>query len=160
MPNSKKYRANVGAVIFNKNGSIWIGKRSDIKNSSEWQMPQGGIDKNEEPEKAVYREVYEETGIKSIKIIDKINSWIKYEIPKHIAKKKWNGEYIGQKQKWFLLYFYGNEKEININLSKKNEFESWKWDKSTNIENKVPKFRKNVYKKVFNYFSTKIDDFI
>tara|TARA_B100000686_G_scaffold265830_1_gene280404 strand:- start:17738 stop:18220 length:483 start_codon:yes stop_codon:yes gene_type:complete len=159
MPSKKKYRANVGAVILNKKGFIWIGKRSDIKNSSEWQMPQGGIDKNENPEKAVFREVYEETGIKSIKIIDKINTWIKYEIPKHIAKNKWNGEYIGQKQKWFLLYFYGNEKEININLSNKKEFKSWKWDKDTNIANNVPKFRKNVYKKVFNYFSTKIDEF-
>jgi len=160
MPNLNKYRSNVGAVIFNKKGHIWFGERSDIKNSSEWQMPQGGIDKNENAEKAIFREVYEETGIKSIKIIDQINAWIKYEIPKQIAKKKWNGKYIGQKQKWFLLYFYGEEKEINIDISDKIEFKSWKWDEASNIENNVPKFRKNVYKKVFSKFLTKINNFI
>lgn len=160
MPSLNKYRANVGAVILNKKGFIWVGERSDIKYSSEWQMPQGGIDKNEDPQKAIFREVFEETGIKSLKIIDQINTWIKYEIPIQIAKKKWDGKYIGQKQKWFLLYFYGKEKEININISKNKEFKSWRWDNTTNIENNVPKFRKKVYRKVFNYFSTKINEFI
>jgi len=160
MPNSNKYRPNVGAVIFNKNGYIWIGERADIQNSSEWQMPQGGIDKDENPRTALFREVYEETGIKSIKIIDQTKKWIKYIIPKDISKNKWNGKYIGQKQKWFLLYFHGNEDEININLSNKPEFKSWKWDKINNIEDIVPKFRKNVYKEVFKYFLPKINNFI
>ena len=157
MPNYNKYRPNVAATIFNNSGKIWIGERADIINSSEWQMPQGGIDNHEEPQKAVIREIYEETGIKSVKIVDKNEESIKYNLPPHLAKKKWNGIYIGQKQKWYLLYFYGSNKEVNLNLHKKPEFKSWKWEESKNIEIQVADFRRDVYKKVLTIFTPKIN---
>ena len=160
MPEKKNYRANVAAVIFNEKGYIWVGERIDIQSIHAWQMPQGGIDKNEDSKKAIIREIFEETGIKSIKIIDLIDDWIKYDLPKNIAKNKWNGKYIGQKQKWYLLYFYGNDKEININLSKNPEFKSWKWDTISNIIKNTVNFRKKVYKQVFDNFSKIINQHI
>ena len=156
MPNTELYRPNVGIVIFNKNGKIWIGKRSDTQYSSPWQMPQGGIDKNESPFDAAVREVYEETGIKSIKNISLIDNWLKYKLPIHISKNKWDGKYIGQMQKWFLFYFFGEDTEININIYKNAEFSEWKWQNIKYILENIPKFRKEVYEKVFNDFAEKI----
>ncbi len=159
MPSEIKYRSNVGAVIFNKNKLIWIGERIDILTSSEWQMPQGGIDNLEDPKKSIIREVYEETGIKNIKIIKEINEWFKYDLPKNISKNKWNGKYKGQKQKWYLLYFYGDDKEINLNISNYPEFKSWKWEKKSNIIKNVKKFRKSIYTEVFNIFYPIINNY-
>jgi putative (di)nucleoside polyphosphate hydrolase len=153
MSNTKLYRPNVGIVIFNTNKKIWIGKRKDNNTREGWQLPQGGIDSNEKPLQAAIREVYEETGIKSIKKIDSINSWIKYDLPANIARTKWDGKFVGQKQKWFLFYFYGNEIEININISKQPEFSRWKWSEEKYIKDSVTNFRKNVYKTVFKHFS-------
>lgn len=150
------YRPNVGIVIFNKNAKIWIGKRSDTTNNKAWQMPQGGIDTNESPIDASIREVYEETGIKSIKQIALIDNWIKYKLPINIAKSKWNGRYVGQMQKWFLFYFFGEDKEININIEKNSEFIEWQWQDIKYILENIPKFRKEVYKNVFNNFREKI----
>ena len=152
MPKLNQYRPNVGIVIFNSDKNIWIGNRADINTDKAWQLPQGGIDYNEEPLQAAKREVYEETGIKSIKAVAIIDKWIKYNLPIEIAKKKWNGKFIGQTQKWHLFYFYGNDTEININLSKKPEFSKWKWSDEDYIKNNVTKFRKDNYRLVFQYF--------
>ena len=156
MANTDKYRPNVGAVIFNKNADIWIGKRADISSNSSWQMPQGGIDINEPSLEAAVREVYEETGIKSIKHISFINKWIKYKLPVNIAVTKWNGKYVGQMQKWYLFYFYGEDSEVNINMDHNPEFSDWKWADTIYIEKNVTHFRKNIYKTVFKKFSTNI----
>lgn len=159
MSNKKIYRPNVGIVIFNSKKKIWCGRRLGINTKDAWQLPQGGIDDNESPLEAAVREAYEETGIQSIKKISKIDEWIKYELPKDIAKNKWNGKFIGQMQKWFLFQFYGNDDEINININKKAEFSEWKWEKDIYIQRNVAEFRKNVYKKVFTKFSTIIKNF-
>lgn len=159
MSNKNLYRPNVGIVIFNSKKKIWCGRRLGINTKDAWQLPQGGIDDNESPLEAAVREAYEETGIKSIKKISKIDEWIKYELPKDIAKNKWNGKFIGQMQKWFLFQFYGNDDEINININKKAEFSEWKWEKDIYIQRNVAEFRKNVYKKVFTKFSTIIKNF-
>lgn len=156
MANTEKYRPNVGAVIFNKNADIWIGKRADITSNSSWQMPQGGIDINEPSLEAAVREVYEETGIKSIKQVSFIDKWIKYKLPANIAVNKWNGKYVGQMQKWYLFYFYGNDSEVNINIDKNPEFIDWKWADRIYIEKNVADFRKNIYKNVFKKFSINI----
>ena len=156
MANTDKYRPNVGAVIFNKNADIWIGKRVDISSNSSWQMPQGGIDINEPSLEAAVREVYEETGIKSIKHVSFIDKWIKYKLPANIAVNKWNGKYDGQMQKWYLFYFYGNDSEVNINIDKNPEFSDWKWADKKYIEKNVTDFRKNIYKTVFKKFSINI----
>lgn len=159
MSNKNLYRPNVGIVIFNSKKKIWCGRRLGINTKDAWQLPQGGIDDNESPLEAAVREAYEETGIQSIKKISKIDEWIKYELPKDIAKNKWNGKFIGQMQKWFLFQFYGNDDEINININKKAEFSEWKWEKDIYIQKNVAEFRKNVYKKVFTKFSTIIKNF-
>ena len=156
MASTEKYRPNVGAVIFNKNADIWIGKRADISSKSSWQMPQGGIDINEPSLEAAVREVYEETGIKSIKHVSFIDKWIKYKLPANIAVNKWNGKYVGQMQKWYLFYFYGNDSEVNINIDKNPEFSDWKWADKKYIEKNVTDFRKNIYKTVFKKFSINI----
>ena len=159
MLNKNLYRPNVGIVIFNSEKKIWCGKRIDIKTNDAWQLPQGGIDQNETALQAAVREVYEETGIQSIKNIDQIDEWIRYDLPTNIAKGKWNGKFIGQMQKWFLFYFYGNDDEINININNKAEFSEWKWEADTYIQDKVTKFRKNVYKEVFKKFNKIIKNF-
>ena len=153
MSNTLQYRPNVGIVIFNSDKNIWIGKRIDNNTREGWQLPQGGIDHQEEPLDAAIREVYEETGITTIKNIATIDNWIKYNLPLDIAKNKWGGKYIGQKQKWYLFYFYGNENEINININKQPEFSKWKWADEQYIRDNVTNFRKDVYKKVFQSFS-------
>ncbi len=156
MSDHELYRPNVGIVIFNKNANIWIGKRADIKKLCAWQMPQGGIDTNESALKAAIRETYEETGIKSIKHIASINEWIKYKLPIDIAKNKWNGKFVGQMQKWFLFYFFGDDSEVNLNSYKNPEFSAWKWVDTKYIENNVTEFRKSVYKTVFEKFEAYI----
>ena len=153
MSNTLQYRPNVGIVIFNSDKNIWIGKRLDNNTKEGWQLPQGGIDYKEEPLDAAIREVYEETGITTIKNIATIDNWIKYNLPLDIAKNKWGGKYIGQKQKWYLFYFYGDENEINININKQPEFSKWKWADEQYIRDNVTNFRKDVYKKVFQSFS-------
>ena len=153
MSNIAQYRPNVGIVIFNSDKKIWIGKRIGNNTKEGWQLPQGGIDYQEVPLDAAIREVYEETGITTIKNISSIDNWIKYNLPLDIAKNKWGGKYIGQKQKWYLFYFYGDENEINININKQPEFSKWKWADEQYIRDNVTNFRKDVYKKVFQSFS-------
>ncbi len=153
------YRPNVGIVIFNSNKKIWLGKRFDVNTKHGWQLPQGGIDNNEEPLIAAKREAYEETGIKSIRKIDEINEWIQYKLPKEIAENIWGGKFLGQNQKWYLFHFYGNEDEININKCKYPEFSKWKWSNEKYIINNVTKFRKDVYEKVFQNFRKSINNY-
>ena len=105
------YRIGVGIVLLNKEKKVFVGKRVDFK-SDAWQMPQGGVNKGEGLEDAAYRELYEETGIKKSKIVFKSKKWFQYNIPLPLKKKLWKGKYLGQKQKWFVMRFNGNEKKI------------------------------------------------
>src|SRR5262245_29192941 len=112
------YRPCVGVMLLNAAGRVWIGRRIDVDNeegSGEWwQMPQGGIDKGEDPAAAALRELHEETSIRSAKIIAESPEWYKYDLPSHLIGKSWKGKYRGQTQKWFALRFTGNEGEINL----------------------------------------------
>ena len=123
---SKKlpYRKGVGMMVFNDKKKIFVGKRID--NQTAWQMPQGGVDNNEDYETAAKRELYEETGIQSIRIIKKSKEMYTYDLPKSLLGKIWKGKYMGQKQKWFLIKFLGPDSEINLN-QKYPEFNQWKW---------------------------------
>ena len=123
---SKKlpYRKGVGMMVLNDKKKIFIGKRID--NQKAWQMPQGGVDNNEDYETAAKRELYEETGIQSIRIIKKSKEMYTYDLPKSLLGKIWKGKYMGQKQKWFLIKFLGPDSEINLN-QKYPEFNQWKW---------------------------------
>ena len=111
---TQKYRKGVGIFLINKRNQLWVGKRSDYKNEY-WQMPQGGIDGTESPEKAMRRELMEETGLEeNYKIITKTSDWLDYKLPQELINEVWNGKYIGQKQIWFACRFFGNDDQVDI----------------------------------------------
>ena len=158
MITKSSYRIGVGIILINEKKKIFVGKRVDVKNES-WQMPQGGINKGEKFEEAAFRELYEETGIKKAKIILKSKKWFKYKIPSEIKKKLWDNKYIGQKQKWFVMKFEGNEKkDINLNLHKA-EFSDWKWVNLNNLKKLIVSFKKEMYKQLIKEFEYKIKIF-
>ena len=139
-------RFGVGIALLNNENKIFVGKRIDNPKKF-WQMPQGGVDKNEKLFEAAKGELEEETGIKSIKLIKELDDWTEYNLPKNLLGKVWKGKYKGQKQKWFIMKFLGDDKEINIK-TKHPEFFKWKWIELDKITDVVVDFKLNVYKKV------------
>ena len=137
-------RSGVGIVVLNKNNKVFVAKRIDNPKNF-WQMPQGGIDAGENFLSAAYRELEEETSIKSVKLIHEIDEITTYLLPKHLLGVIWKGKYKGQKQKWFLMRFLGNDNEININTNKP-EFLEWKWIDLDMITDVVVDFKLEVYK--------------
>jgi len=149
----KDYRRGVGMVIINHERKIFIGQRFD-KDRSAWQMPQGGIDNNETPEETCIRELAEETGIVSnYKILDKTKNWYSYDLPNNLQKKLWRGKYKGQVQQWFILNFFGDDAEININ-TKHPEFKNWKWAYKEELMKLIVPFKKELYEKTFIEFDS------
>ena len=146
-----KYRRCVGIMILNQENQILVGRRIDHP-SGYWQMPQGGIDENEEPQEAVWREMMEEIGTNNAKLINISKQWLSYEIPDDTLKKlPWGNIYVGQTQKWFVFRFIGRDQDINVG-TENPEFSEWKWSNHINlIDNAVP-FKKNLYKKVLEEF--------
>ena len=141
-------RIGVGIILLNHKNKIFVGKRIDNPENF-WQMPQGGVDGNENLLQAAKRELEEETGITSIKLIKEIDKWLIYDLPENLKGKIWQGKYGGQKQKWFIMKFVGKEEEININ-TKKPEFLKWKWIESSKLHSIVVTFKVEVYKKLQN----------
>jgi putative (di)nucleoside polyphosphate hydrolase len=139
-------RTGVGIVLLNDKNKIFVGKRIDNPKKF-WQMPQGGVDKNEELLQAAKRELKEETSIKSVELIKELDEWLEYDLPKNLLGKLWKGKYKGQKQKWFIMKFLGNESEINVKTSHPEFFE-WKWIEPDEITKVVVDFKLNVYKKI------------
>ena len=139
-------RNGVGIVVLNKDNKVFVAKRIDNPKDF-WQMPQGGVDENESYLDAAYRELYEETNIKEIELIKEVEEFTTYELPDHLLGIIWKGKFKGQKQKWFIMRFVGNEDEIDIN-TKKPEFLDWKWIDVNEITKKVVDFKYEVYKKV------------
>ena len=139
-------RIGVGIILLNEKNNVFVGKRIDNPKNF-WQMPQGGIDNNENFFEAAKRELKEETSIKSVKLIKEFNSWLEYELPKNLLGKIWNGKYRGQKQKWFIMKFIGNENEININ-TKNPEFLEWKWIDYSKLTDIVVDFKFDIYSKI------------
>ena len=149
MINLLPYRLGVGLVIINDQLEIFTGRRLD--NTKAWQMPQGGIDNNEIPLEAAYREMYEETGIRKSKVtlLKQTKTWYRYDLPQEIQNKFWGGKFRGQSQKWFLFKFIGNEFDINIE-TKDQEFSDWKWSKKTEMLDSIVPFKKSLYQSVLN----------
>ena len=137
-------RDGVGIIVLNKENKVFVAKRIDNPKNF-WQMPQGGVDEGENFLDAAYRELEEETSIRSIKLIKEIDEVTTYLLPKHLLGVIWKGKYKGQKQKWFLMRFMGNENEININTNKP-EFLEWKWIDLEMITSVVVDFKLEVYK--------------
>ena len=148
-------RTGVGIVLLNDKNKIFVGKRIDNPKKF-WQMPQGGVDKNEELLQAAKRELKEETSIKSVELIKELDEWLEYDLPKNLLGKLWKGKYKGQKQKWFIMKFLGNESEINVKTSHPEFFE-WKWIELDEITKVVVDFKLNVYKKIKDKVKTIIN---
>ncbi len=136
-------RIGVGIIVLNKNNHVFVGKRKDNP-VNKWQMPQGGVDKNENFVTAMRRELIEETSIKNVKILREIDQMYEYELPKNLVGKIWKGKFRGQKQKWFITKFIGNDDEINLN-TKYPEFIEWKWIEHTKLPEVVVDFKKTLY---------------
>ena len=139
-------RTGVGIILLNQDNKVFVARRIDNAKNF-WQMPQGGVDKGEDFLKAAYRELEEETSIKSVKLIQELEGNITYELPDHLLGIIWRGRYKGQKQKWFLMKFTGDEKEINIK-TKNPEFLEWKWVNLNQITELVVDFKLHVYKEL------------
>ena len=148
MKNEKELplRIGVGIALLNHENKVFVGKRIDNPENS-WQMPQGGVDQNENFLQAAKRELEEETGIKSVKFIKELDGWFKYNLPKYLLGKLWKGKYRGQKQKWFIMKFLGKNDEINIK-TKKPEFLDWKWIELSKLPSVAVHFKVNIYKKI------------
>ena len=139
-------RTGVGIVVLNKKNQVFLAKRIDNPKNF-WQMPQGGVDSGEEFYQAAIRELEEETSIKTVSLIKEIDGLTTYLLPNHLVGIIWKGKYKGQKQKWFVVRFDGDEKEININ-TKHPEFLDWKWVNIENLADEIVSFKINVYKKI------------
>jgi putative (di)nucleoside polyphosphate hydrolase len=151
------YRPCVGVMLINRQGLVWLGRRADKPNDEGkgqwWQMPQGGIDKDEDPRQAALRELKEETSIASAEVIAEAPQWYKYDLPEHLIGKSWNGRYRGQTQKWFALRFLGHDGEVDLAPpGQKPEFDQWRWVKMNEIADLIVPFKREVYEKVIAAF--------
>ena len=145
------YRRGVGMFIINSAKTVFVGKRVDGKGNT-WQMPQGGIDGEETITEAVMRETQEETGITNVEIVAESSNWYYYDLPESLISRFWEGKYRGQKQKWVLLKFLGEDTEININQSPP-EFLKWKWTEIESLPGLVIPFKKQLYQSVIEEFT-------
>ena len=139
-------RSGVGVIVLNKENKVFVAKRIDNPKNF-WQMPQGGVDDGEDFLDAAYRELEEETSIKNVKLISELDGFISYNLPDRLLGIIWKGKYKGQKQKWFLMRFTGNDKEINLKTNNP-EFLEWKWIDLEMITSVVVDFKLEVYKKI------------
>jgi len=139
-------RHGVGIVVLNKFNKVFVAKRIDNPKNF-WQMPQGGIDEGEDFFNAALRELEEETSIKNVTLIKEVDGFLTYYLPNHLLGIIWKGKYKGQKQKWFITKFNGEETEINIK-TKKPEFLEWKWINIENLSDKVVYFKLDVYRHI------------
>ena len=139
-------RSGVGIVVLNNRNKIFVAKRIDNPKDF-WQMPQGGIDKGEDFLSAAYRELKEETNITKVELIKELDGFMTYELPDRLLGIIWKGKYKGQRQKWFIMRFIGEDSEINIQ-TKKPEFLEWKWIDLESLTNVVVNFKLHVYKEL------------
>ena len=157
---SLPYRPCAGMMVLNAQGQVFIGRRSSgpehVDETHVWQMPQGGIDENEDPYKAALRELYEETNIRSVDKLGEIADWLHYDIPRDIVGQAWKGQYRGQKQKWYALRFTGPQSEIDVANPAGGhdpEFIAWRWVAMRELPDLVVPFKRTTYERVVAEFA-------
>ena len=150
------YRPCVGVVLVNAQGRIFTGERVDTPGA--WQMPQGGIDAGETSDAAAFRELEEETGVtpRSAWLVAKSPNWVCYDLPDHLVGKLWKGRYRGQRQKWFLLEFVGDDDEIDI-FKRDKEFARWRWSTPEEVLRDIVPFKREVYEHVIAAFRSQLE---
>jgi putative (di)nucleoside polyphosphate hydrolase len=146
---SLPYRPNVGAVLFNRLGQIFVARRADVPNAEGaaggWQLPQGGIDAGEDPRLAVLRELQEEIGTNNVRIMAEHPDWLSYDLPPELLGRAWGGRYRGQTQRWFALRFLGEDAEIRLDLDPHPEFDSWRWAELRELPAMAVGFKRAIY---------------
>ncbi|MGC2855014.1 RNA pyrophosphohydrolase [Novispirillum sp. DQ9] len=145
------YRPCAGIMLVNDAGQVFVARRIDTP-GDHWQMPQGGIDKGEDPRAAARRELLEEIGTDRAEIIAETADWLLYDLPDHLVGKVWKGRYRGQTQKWFLMRFTGSDADIDINTGHP-EFDAWKWIDLDQVVEAIVPFKRDVYAKVVAEFA-------
>ena len=147
------YRPNVGMVVFDQAGRVWLGKRSGARPPHDWQFPQGGVDPGEDWAEAARRELYEETGITSVSPLGETEGWITYDFPSEVLAGKMRGRgFIGQKQKWFAFRFEGQDSEVDLKAHPPQEFSTWKWTDYGEVMDLVVPFKRQAYVQVLAAF--------
>lgn len=144
------YRPCVGALLVNRAGRVLVARRIDSPGA--WQLPQGGIDDGEDPADAVLRELAEETGVTSVKIIAESSGWLQYDLPDDLIGTLWGGAYRGQRQKWFALRFRGDDSEIDLEAHKEVEFDAWKWADMADLPDLAISFKRPLYQDIVREF--------
>ncbi len=143
------YRPNVGAVLFNRSGRIFVARRADLPNAEGapggWQLPQGGIDANEDPRAAVLRELEEEIGTGRAIILGEHDAWLTYDLPPELLGKALGGRYRGQRQRWFALRFTGDDSDIRLDLDPHPEFDAWRWADLAELPSLAVGFKRPIY---------------
>lgn len=146
---SLPYRPNVGAVLFNAAGQVLVARRADMPNAEGapggWQLPQGGMDGDEDPRAAVLRELEEEIGTANAEIIGEYPGWLNYDLPPELIGKALGGKWRGQTQKWFALRFLGADSEIRLDLDPHPEFDAWRWAELRELPSLAVAFKRDIY---------------
>lgn len=146
------YRTCVGVMLLNQDGDVFVGQRND-RDLDAWQMPQGGVEKDEDPAEAALRELEEETGVDRalVRIVAQSDTWLPYELPHDLVPKIWKGRFRGQEQKWFLMRFEGTDADVNI-ATEHAEFSKWCWLPADELVAKIVPFKRAVYEAVVEEF--------
>jgi len=144
------YRPCVGLMLLNRRGQVFVAQRVDVRGAA-WQMPQGGIDHDEEPRQAAMRELKEEIGTDDAEILAESRHWHSYDLPRHLIPKVWGGKYRGQTQKWFALLFRGDDSAIDLEAHEP-EFQTWCWADLERLPEMIVPFKRDVYDKVIEEF--------
>ncbi len=148
------YRPNVGVVLFNREGLVWMGHRPDAGSAHDWQFPQGGIDPGEDHEAAARRELQEETGVTSVSLLGRTQGWIAYDFPPEVlANRKRARGFKGQKQVWFAYRFEGEDAEVDLEAHHEIEFDRWGWTPLAEAPKIVVSFKRNAYLRVVDAFA-------
>lgn len=148
------YRPCVAIMLVNLDGKVFVGQRIDNPGSDAWQMPQGGIERGEDPQDAALRELEEETGISPdhVTFLGALDEPLSYDLPEDLQGKLWGGKYRGQSQEWFLMRFHGDDSDINIGRGPHAEFSAWQWLDPEELPDRIVPFKKRVYRIVLEKF--------